>query len=482
MLVSAALLCALLGAHAPLAPRIDYRLELVPSGGEGFPLTSRPEWRVRVSGRGLPAGGGAVALVFDDWGSWQEIDSLYVDVRSADPPVEVPLLPGNAVVLQVPDGWDGHFAVELAIQPLMAGSRAQERWGLLPTWSPDYSFGQSRNVFPLVYQDRVPAAATRTVEISAPRGCPVATGWGGFSDGSQRLSLDPTEGNGFVGFGTPMARYAAETGGGRLEVVQYGRSQEVAETVIDLVRRLADHIGEATGHPAPDPLVVFITDVGGGGMGTDHGLVLGYPADTPEWQERSPYFHHLVAHELFHWWLGSELRADESFPWFHEGFTEYFSLWHLAATGAVPREWFAERIHELAAEASERSSWGAVAFADPEVSWRDGDGPNEIMAYKGGAALAFALDVELRARGAAGALLLMRDLLARDDPDVSLDDLRDWCHEHDLASFWAEHVEGTATVDVRALLEGLGYEVEQAADGVLFHASEGALDAFFTVD
>jgi len=461
-------------------PRIHYTLEFAPGGGHGLPLERRPEWLLRVSGTDLPVAEGAVTLVFDSWGDWREVDSLFLDVRSCRPAVDADLFPGNALVLQQPEDWDGSFEARFAIHPIRAGSEAQRRWGMLPTWSPSYSFGQTRNVFPKVYQDHGPTGGTRTVELRAPAGCPLASGWSGAQEkGRIELELDPTEGNGFIAFGEPLASFDRRLSSGRLQVVQYGKAHLVAETVGEVVSRLAEGIGRATGHPPPDPLVVFVTDVGGGGMGADFGLVLGFTAQTPEWQAESPYYHHFVAHELFHWWLGSRIRGSEAITWFHEGFTEYFSLWHLAASGVITREWFAERILELGEEALNRSSWGQVAFADPEVNWRDGDGPNETMAYKGGAMLAFALDVELRARGEAGALLLIRDLLDEGDEPVSLARLGEWFEDHDLGELWEEYVADTNTLEIGELLQRIGYELEADREERRFTASGAELDAFF---
>lgn len=462
--------------------KIHYELEFAPGGDDLFPLVRRPEWRLRVSGRGLSKEDGAVTLVFDSWGDWREVDSLYIDVRECAPPVDADLFPGNALVLRRPDGWDGRFEVSFAFQPIRAGSKASERWGMLPSWSPGYSFGQSRNVFPQVFQDHGPVSGLRTVELRAPKGCPIASGWKGLTAGKQKLEVDPADGNGFIGFGRPRSHAEFKVAEGKLEVVQYGRALEVAEPVGRMLQRLAGNIAAALDHPLPDPMLVFITDVGEGGMGSDHGLVLGFTGDTPEWQVNSPYYHHFVAHEFFHWWLGSQIRGNEAITWFHEGFTEYFSLWHLASSGLIERSWFAERVHELGREALDRSSWGSISFADPEVSWRDGDGPNEIMAYKGGAMLAFALDMELRKRKEAGALLLIRDLLERGVEEPSLKDLKAWFEGHDMQDFWESYVAGKNTIEMADLLEEIGFEIERDENGIKFTDGGDLRDDFFTFE
>lgn len=76
----------------------------------------------------------------------------------------------------------------------------------------------------------------------------------------------------------------------------------------------------------------------------------------------------------------------------------------MAASGLASREWFAERIATLHAEARGSAACGQVRFGDPDVGWRDHDGPRETLGYRGGALLAFQADVELRRQGRPGLL------------------------------------------------------------------------------
>jgi len=70
--------------------------------------------------------------------------------------------------------------------------------------------------------------------------------------------------------------------------------------------------------------------------------------------------------------------------------------WHVAASSLASREGFAERIAIMDAAARGSAVYGQVAFGDPDVGWRDHDGPRETLGYRGGALLAFHADVELR--------------------------------------------------------------------------------------
>jgi hypothetical protein len=384
-------------AAAPTAtaaePQVEYALAFELGDGTALPIKQQPTWRVSVNGTGFDPQAGAICLVFNSWGDWMEIDSLYIDMVHAQPEVDAELFPGNAVVLLEPEDWDGSFQAEFVLRPTRAGSRANQRFGMLPRWSPSYSFGQTRNVFPAVYQDAGKVEAKESVRLVAPKGVAISSGWQGLSEKAQQHDLDPADGsNGFLAFGRPLDHEKRALPSGRLEVIQYGKARKIAAPVADLVEKLAISMSAALGPPS-DPVVVYISDIGGGGMGTDFGLVLGYEATAPDWLIDSPYYQHFVAHEFFHHWLGSKLSGSESFTWFHEGFTEYFGLWHLASTEIITRDWFRERLLELGQEAIDKSSWGSVAFADDDVQWRDGDGPNETMAYKGGAMLAFMMDV-----------------------------------------------------------------------------------------
>jgi predicted metalloprotease with PDZ domain len=79
-----------------------------------------------------------------------------------------------------------------------------------------------------------------------------------------------------------------------------------------------------------------------------------------------------VAHELFHYWLGSPgwIEGNDAIAWFHEGFTDYISLWDAAATGIVDRDWFARRMAAIDAAAHESATYGKVAFTQEGVRWR----------------------------------------------------------------------------------------------------------------
>lgn len=435
------------------APTLDYGLE---SDGAG-------SWRVTVTGAGFDPAGGPISLSLKDWGEWREVDSLYFQLISAEPAVlgadPSLLLPPLELSSLTPEGG---FRVQYALRLALLGSEAQAAHGLLPFRAPTYEFGQTRNVFMQVQQGGGPVSAARRVELRPPAGWEVSSGWAGRSAQAQQAEADPAAWNGLFAFGRAKAARAFGAGAAPLEVWQFGAARDVSETVGLTLEPLLAAMGAALERPAPNPLRVFITDAVTGGMAAEQGFVIGYRADTPDFHQFSPYFAQAMAHELFHNWLGIALPGSEEIAWFHEGFTDYLALWFLAATEGCPRAWFAERLLELEPEALAESALGTVSFADPGSGWRDGDGPLEQMAYKGGALLAFRLDVELRAAGRPGLPALVRDFL-REGGDASLERIRAWIEAQGLPDFYGDFIAGMRLPEVAASLERAGFRLENRA-------------------
>jgi predicted metalloprotease with PDZ domain len=208
---------------------------------------------------------------------------------------------------------------------------------------------------------------------------------------------------------------------------------------------------------------IFIETSRGIGTHTDFGLVFSrLPVaflPLPEGMTE------LLAHELLHEWLGSQLAGDQSVRWFFEGFTEYLANWHGTASGLFTRDRFADRILSFEREARTRSSLGRVAFAQPGVDWYDGDGPNEIMAYKGGAVLAFIIDVELRRRGESVSSII-RELLASRSADFGVNEIRDVIRKLGLSDLYDRSIAGMQLPAVEPLLLELGF-VKATEEAVL---------------
>ncbi len=426
-------------------------------------LTCRPDgcWEVRVHGSGLDPGAGPLEFMLNDWGEWRAVDAYYFEVIAADPPLAADAtgFPPFATAIAPPDGiFD--LTYELRVADL--DSEAHRNHGLLPFRTQSYAYGHTRNVFLEVRQAGATVAAEYTVELLPPEGADVFSGWAGRHAGPQRAGVDPAACNGIFAFGSASTERILGSGADQIMVWHFGAARDVSDTVGVMVEMLAPAMGAALESPAPSPLRVFVTDAGGGGMSSDHGFFVGYEASTPDFVEHSTYFHQTIAHELFHTWLGIRVPGNEDIVWFHEGFTDYFALWFLAATGGCERRWFAERVLELDAEARATSSLGSISFADPDTAWRDGDGPNERMAYQGGLLLALALDVELRAAGKPGALQIVKDFL-QDGVAPDLASVRGWIESQGLKEFYARCVAGAGPPAAQEGLERLGFVFERAS-------------------
>lgn len=434
-------------AGASAGPRIDYRLSYDPSAGD-------PVWRVELNASGLQGAEG-LALELENWGEWLRLDDYYLRRLVSEPPLRR-REQRNVVEVVTPAGWDGELRVSYELPLVELGSDARESFGLLPYRAPSYAFGFAANtLFQVTWNDR-PEAVERTLELLAPPDWTIASGFGAPALGRLQTRLPPHVGNMVISMGIPVA-VASVTGVVPIEVVQWGGSAPVAERLHDFARVYLASCTRSLGVPPADPVRLIVTEPGHGGTRVDGAIAVGCPGGADgAW---SPYTLHFLAHELFHDWLGGRLRSaeeGESMCWFWEGFTEYLSLWHLAQTGLVSREWFAARLFDYEEELRSNEHWGRVAFADPEVAWRDP--AVEPLAYKGSALLAFALDAELWRAGKGGVAALPRALLERDGGRYTRTSIQRWLGEQDLEAFWRDHFAAPRREAPRPDLLALGYE------------------------
>jgi predicted metalloprotease with PDZ domain len=258
--------------------------------------------------------------------------------------------------------------------------------------------------------------------------------------------------------GVPRAAQPPTRAGGFVfEVAQFGGGADLRASVLAMTRVLIPSYVRNSGHHPGRPIRVALVEKADGGTNTPHACVVGYdPAEDPAHPD--PSFLHLLAHEPFHTWLGDvgHLQGSESITWFHEGFTDYLSLWHLASVKQIEPGWFADRILTLEALARGSSALGRTAFAQ-EGGWRDGDGARETLAYKGGAILALGLDVALRTQRKPGLMEMISDLGRTVEGPVSLADVRGWMESHGQAAFYERYVAAPALPDARGLLREAGF-------------------------
>jgi len=429
-------------------PRCEYTVRYEPEGS--------PRLEIAVVASGLSAQA-RWALVLDGWGGWPEMGGAYVGVVRADPPLGP--REGTAFPVLAPTEWDGALRVTYTIPLLEIGSPEQRERTILPAASETYAVGALANTIARLYADGRPAETSAGITVEGPEAWTVFAGWAGGSEGRQTSALPGAGENALFAIGRPVDVRLAEAGGVACEVFQFAAGDGGAEKLLRVAAPFVEHVTRALGRPPPEPVRVCLTGTTGGGYLTDHGLVVGLPEGSPAWLLDSPYYRHLVCHELFHIWLGHVLREAESerTVWFKEGFTEYLSLWHGAACGVLPREWLATRMLEIETDAR-GSAFGAAAFADPSIGWRDGDGPYETMAYKGGAVLAFALDAELRSAGRPGLPAMVRAMMESGEQRYSTESIVERVRAMGLAEFERRHISGLEAPSVREALLALGFE------------------------
>ena len=453
------------GTSAPAQTEVRYRLTHDP-GIEA--------WTIEVAITRLPRNA-RIAFAMSDWGGWQDRPRPHVELIETSSPLRESSPETGRFVPDASKIRKGKFSIRYRIPLTALHSDEQKRIGLLPTAAEGYAFGYSWNTLLQVNDQDVPLAAQRTIELVAPEGMTIVTGWAGLSQGRQAAVLDTAMGNGPIAFGTPARIEHSQQANFSADVYQFGKGPDVTKTVAKVLCACVPALESALKFPARNPYRAFITDTQGGGMGSDYGLRIGVMEDAPKDHGESPWLKHHITHELFHDWLGIALtETDSSLVWFKEG----CSLWQATASGLVDRPYFARRLLELEQIEAQRSSIGQVAFADNSVLWRDGDGPNETLAYTGAPLLALRVDAELRSRGRPGLLQLIRDLLKSEQRTFSQRDLKDWLESNGLKQRYKTSFQGTDLPDVRQSLLLAGYG--EVKDSEELDADNQRLDQFFS--
>ncbi len=450
------LAAAVLAPVASIArqPEVRYRLTYVPTPAPGT-------WDIEVTVSGLGDQDAGVYLHLPTAGARRRLaDSDAADLRGTPPLVEGAGRSGKIEFTRV-DEWDGRLHVSYRIALVPHGSEQRDKYGVLPWRLQRVARGFAHDVLPSVRRaNGWLLDAKRTVEITAPAGMSIVTGWKGLSKGKQTVELDGDVDQCLIVF-DPAPRVSRRSQRGQVcEVYQFGEGvTDITRPVLDATHALLVAIARTTGRPLGRVERVFITGVdpsGGGGIRTDHGIELTYSKHVC-----SPAYLQTLSHELFHEWLPGVLRADGAqLVWFFEGFTDYLALWHAVRAGVISPESGAVFIHQHDRSARSNPVYGKLAFSDVSVRWRDGQGPIEMFAYRGGASLAFHLDVELRTRNKGSTVGMLADLLAASPPRYSLLIIRRWLRQRGLESFYDRHIAGTGPLpDSRSALRMAGLAV-----------------------
>jgi hypothetical protein len=410
---------------------------------------------VEITAAGLDATKKPIVVRLSNWGEWTSAPYTYLRNLRIDGRASTHDSNG---VIAVPRDLleDGRLDMryDLVVQP--HGTPEHARRTLLPYRTDTYAFAFTANTLVRFTVDGGPMDADVNVRVEGTPDQHIFTGWNGFSGGIQTAAapVSIATDNGIFAIGRSFDRTMSSIDNAPLEVVQALPGPDATGAVADAARAVMLSATRATSTPPRGPVRIFIETARGIGTHTDHGLVFSRQAGQllplPDGMTE------LLAHELLHEWLGSRIVGDESVRWFAEGFTEYLANWHGTATGLFTRDRFADRVLAFEREARTQSSLGRVSFAQPGVNWRDGDGPNELMAYKGGALLGFTLDVELRRRGQSVSSII-REIIASGVRDYGLADIRNAMIKLGLSDSYQRSIVGTQIPSAAQLLLDMGF-------------------------
>ncbi len=467
LIVSAAvtltLACAPTAARRPdvaaidstTAPPLEYRVRHTTADDVGT-LT------VSLCARAFGPASEEIVVELADWGEWTTAREPYVRSLQID---------GSAFSfdsdgrLRVPRALaaDDELVVTYQLSVREAGSAGHLERRLLPYRDRAHLFGYTRNTLAVLRIGGRLIQRPTIINMEATPDQAVFTGWGGHSIGQQtaRSSAEILEENGVFAIGRMMGLTTRSVDGVAVEVAQFAAGSDVTAEIAGYVDSLIPAMSRTTGRGPRGPVRIVVEPQRAegvfGGTHTNDGTVVYLPAEPLSLVAKLT-----LAHELFHDWLGSHLLADESVTWFNEGFTDYISLWHAAAAGILSPAQFAERMFDIERQARASTSLGRVRFSEAGTKWRDGDGANETMAYRGGALLAFFIDVQLRQRGET-VTGLIRELLSRPRREYGLNDIRVAMTRLGVSDVYSQSIDGTHVPTVRPLLITAGFD-EGAAE------------------
>lgn len=415
------------------------------------------EWHVLIDASGLKPELGPVELRLTSWGEWNREPDKFIDQLTSN--VKIESVDGDATRYRVmpDDDWDGSIQVSYRVKVMSSDSEDRKEYGLMPWSSDTYAQGFTSNTVMDIYQDDKPLSAPRQISFTAKPGDTIVSGWASPSKGTHRTTLDHPIDNTIVVYGSPVETSIGTTNGTDLEVVQFGKGKAFASRLGKDIAKLATSIEASTGLRLRKPIRVFLNDTGGGGTNVDGAMIVGYPPVDENYNDTLM----VTAHEFYHEWLGGGFVpvANPESVWFQEGFTDYLSLWHLAHLELISADQFLDRLFLLHDLANESSAVGKIAFGDNNVQWRDGDGANETMAYRGGALLAFYTDLEMRQQGKSGLSRMISDLESR-KKTINNQEIKHWYYENDLKDFHRQWIEQPNFLDITVALQRTGYFVD----------------------
>ncbi|HKS07647.1 MAG TPA: hypothetical protein VJR92_15200 [Gemmatimonadaceae bacterium] len=429
-------------------PPLEYQIRYA---GDSGTLT------VALRASALGSSSSNVVLELPNWGEWTSARDPYVrDLRVNRRAFAF----DSAGRLRVPRDLavGGELLISYQLGLRAAGSAAHQERRLLPYRDSTHMFGFAINTFAQLLVDDRPVRRPSIVRVAASPNDEIFTGWGGRSVAQQTAtgSVELPAENGVFSIGRVAGFATRSVNGVPVEIAQFAAGDDLTGEIAQYVESLVIAMSRTTGRGPRGPLrIIFEPQRNEGVFGgtlTNDGLVIRVPAEPFSLMARLT-----LAHEVFHDWLGSHLVPDESVTWFNEGFTDYISLWHAAATGVVTPAQFAARMMDIERDARRSTSLGRTRFAEPGIQWRDADGPNETMAYRGGALVAFVTDMQLRQRGAS-VMDVIRHLLSRPKREYGIDDIRNAITRAGASDVYAQFIDGTKVPTVRPMLLAAGFD------------------------
>jgi hypothetical protein len=409
--------------------RMVYHLRHVPR-----PAPAAGEWRVHVRVTSLDAsraalGGGELGIELPPWGGWVARGRAYLDGVAGRPPL-VPF-PGDPTrwLFRLPERWDGTVEVRYRLKLVGTSHGELRSHPLLAFDAGGYCLGFAQNTLIALTRGNQRVALRRRLLVEAPRGWTVSTGWQrldtgtgpGGPAGGQRppsgradIELDTTYDNGTIALGRAAGMASAERDGVRFQIVQYGRGPDLSGAVLDGAMRSWRAYVRETRVSTDRDVHLVVSDAATFGTHTGHGthvpLAAGH-ADAPARLDAASA--RRVAHELFHRWLGTGLKATSpSLDWFKEGVTEYVAHWTAVHCGLAPETWFAGELLSMRDGVARNRQVDRVRLGEPDADWRR-DPEREELIYKKAPLVAFLVDVALRRGGHGGILRLIGRFLGR---------------------------------------------------------------------
>lgn len=198
------------------------------------------------------------------------------------------------------------------------------------------------------------------------------------------------------------------------------------DRIVDAVQRIAgalhgiarDAWGPGTYLYASGRVPGGVPGLSVGGQVVDRSAIVYVGGDARPSHEYERWLH-TTAHELMHWYIPQSFGFREKPPsWFAEGFTDYFALKALLASGLIDGPAFLAEIADRLARYRSSPLFGQASMAEAQKDFWEDDAYRYI--YDGGAVAALLLDLGFQARGRS----LERALAeARQDGHTSLDGL-----------------------------------------------------------